>query len=185
MISKLHTDVSTADQLWELPADGKRYELIGGKLQMMSPAGNEHGRIAMAIGASLFQHVKVLQLGKTYAAETGFLIARDPDTVRAPDAAFVSTQRLASVEASSTYLELAPDLVVEVVSPNDVFSDVEEKVSQWLAAGSKIVLVANPKDASLRIYRLPEKIEILRQGDCFDAGDVCGNWNLNVSDVFE
>lgn len=185
MISKLHDDVSTADQLWELSAEGKRCELIRGKLHMMSPAGNEHGQVAMAIGASLFQHVKKRQLGKTYAAETGFQIARDPDTVRAPDAAFVSTQRLACVEATSAYLELAPDLVVEVVSPNDVFSDVEDKVSQWLAAGSKIVLVANPKDASLRIYRSPEKIAILRLGDCFDAGDVCGNWNLKVSDVFE
>ena len=184
MISKLQT-VSTAEQLWELPADGNRNELIEGKLHMVSPAGNAHGRIAMAIGASLFQHVKKCQLGQTYAAETGFRIAHDPDTVRAPDAAFVSTKRLVEVGSTEAYLELAPDLVVEVVSPSDVFSAVEAKVAQWLAAGSKIVLVANPTDESLRVYRSPDRIEILRQGDCFDAGDVCGNWVLNVRDVFE
>jgi len=186
MISKVHPNISTALQLANLPNDGNRYELIDGVLYMMSPVGFDHGDVAMRIGALLFQHVNTNSLGKVCAAETGFRIARDPDTVRAPDAAYVSQAKLdACTEDKSTYLPLAPDLVVEVVSPSDVFSEVEAKVAQWLVAGTKIVLVANPKDQTLRVYRSPEKIEILRKGETFDAGDACGNWNLAINDVFE
>jgi len=151
---------------------------------MMSPAGNEHGNIAMAIGASLYNHVKKNDLGRVYAAETGFKIASNPDTVRAPDAAFVSHKRLNSIETASGYLPLAPDLVVEVVSPSDVFSEVEEKVAQWLAAGSQMVMVANPKDQTLRIYQDRDSIQILKLGEKFDSGSVCSNWIVNVTDVF-
>ncbi len=185
MISNLNTDISTAEQLAGLPGDGNRYELIAGVLHMMSPAGSEHGKIALRIGASLLQHVQANQLGEAYAAETGFRISSSPDTVRAPDAAFVSFERLESVDPANAYLELAPDIVVEVVSPNDVFADVEEKVAQWLNAGSQLVLVANPKDQTLRVYRLRKSIEILRIGDCFDAGPACANWRLKVDEVFD
>ena len=153
---------------------------------MMSPAGSEHGRVAMAIGASLFSHVKQYRLGKVYAAETGFKISMDPDTVRAPDAAFVSQGRLdACANDVSSYLALAPDLVVEVVSPSDVFSDVEAKAAQWLNAGSAVVVVANPQDQTLRVYRVSNRIEILRQGEEFQAGDACGNWTIAVDTVFD
>ena len=86
------TNPMTAQQLAALPDDGKRYELVRGELHMMSPAGHEHGRVAMRLGSQLEQHVRGHQLGTVYAAETGFLIAREPDTVRAPDVAFVSAQ---------------------------------------------------------------------------------------------
>ena len=185
MIANTPSDVKTAEQLFALPDDGKRYELIGGVLRMMSPAGSEHGDVAMVIGASLYRHVKQLGIGKTYAAETGFLIARNPDTVLAADAAFVSFQVLEKTPRTRGYLNVAPDLVVEVVSPNDVFSEVEEKVSQWLAAGSKLVLVANPNDRTLRVYCSSEKIQILRGGEVFDSGDACSNWQLGVDEVFE
>ena len=185
MISKVPNNVSTADQLFALPADGNRYELIEGALRMMSPAGNEHGNVAMTIGASLYNHVKKNNLGKVYAAETGFLIASNPDTVRAPDAAFVSSDRLNSTELTPGYLSLAPDLIVEVVSPNDVFSDVEDKVAQWLNAGSQIVVIANPKDKTLRIYRDLTSIQVLKSGDQFESGAVCSNWIIKVDDVFE
>ncbi|MEM7315631.1 MAG: Uma2 family endonuclease, partial [Planctomycetota bacterium] len=139
MISKIYTHISTAEQLATLPSDGNRYELIEGILYMMSPAGSDHGRVAMTIGALLYQHVKSHRLGETFAAETGFRISSDPDTVRAPDAAFVSQARLdASPPDGTSYLPLAPDLVVEVISPNDVFAEVERKASQWLAAGSRL-----------------------------------------------
>lgn len=185
MISKTPSNVSTAADLFALPADGNCYELIEGALHMMSPAGNEHGNVAMAIGASLFNHVKKCALGKVYAAETGFLIASNPDTVRAPGAAFVSTDLLDSNESVPGYLALAPNLVVEVVSPNDVFSEVEDKVAQWLDAGSQMVVVANPKDQTLRIYRDRDSIQILKLGDTFDSGSVCSNWIIEVADVFE
>lgn len=86
---------------------------------MMSPAGGEHGRIAMKIGRLLGNHVAARQSGEVFAAETGFLLSQDPDTVRAPDVAFVNARAFTELQDTSGYLPLAPDLVVEVVSPND------------------------------------------------------------------
>lgn len=124
-------------------------------------------------------------LGKVCAAETGFRIGSNPDTVRAPDAAFVSQARLDDcADTESAYLPLSPDLVVGVVSPNDVYAEVEAKSAQWLAAGSKVVLVANPADQTLRVYRSPDMIEILRSEQVFEVGDACPGWQLPVDEVF-
>ncbi len=185
MIIKPEFSVTTAGQLFALPDDGNRYELIQGVLAMMSPAGNEHGYIAGIIFGELFHHVKSLNLGRTYAAETGFRISSSPDTVRAPDAAFVSHARLAKVGPTDGYLPLAPDLVVEVVSSSDHSSAIEAKAKQWLDAGSSIVLVADPANRSLRVYRDQSQIQVLRAGDVFESGDTCGNWSLPVNDVFQ
>ena len=185
MISKSSQHVTTAEQLLAMPDDGNRYELAEGMLIMMSPAGSEHGRIAGRIFARLAVHVEQCHLGETYAAETGFRIATSPDTVRAPDAAFVSHERLSTVEPTRGYLPLAPDLVVEVVSPNESFSDVETKVAGWLAAGTRIVLVADPADLSLRVYERGGEVRVLKRGDTFDAGEVCRHWTLDVDDAFQ
>jgi Uma2 family endonuclease len=185
MIEKSPQNIETADQLLAMPDDGRRYELIAGVLSMMSPAGSEHGRVALRIASRLARHVEDLDLGQTYAAETGFLLARDPDTVRAPDAAFVSHQRLASVEATSGYLSLAPDLVVEVVSPSDSFSDVEAKAQQWTDSGTRIVLIADPVNQTLIVYQSASDIRVLRSGEAFESGDFCGGWKLTVDEAFD
>lgn len=173
----------TADELLALKEDGNRYELISGELHKMSPAGSEHGIIAGRIYRRLGDFVERNNLGETYAAETGFRIARDPDTVRAPDAAFVSHQSLSTVQQTAGYLPLAPDLVVEVVSPSDTFSEVELKAAAWLGAGTKTVIVADPRTSTLRVYRHSDAIEILHSGDTFDSGDVVPGWSLEVDDA--
>lgn len=177
--------LKSADQLYELPDDGNRYELIRGDLVMMSPAGSEHGWIAGRIFLRLATHVEGHDLGRAYAAETGFKISESPDTVRAPDACFVSHDRLKNVEETRSYLPLAPDLVVEVVSPNDASSDVEAKAEEWLNAGSKVVLVADPKNETLRVYRNKEQIEVLRSGQEFSSDQVCGAWKISVNEIFD
>ena len=108
----------TADELLRLPSDGYRYELVQGVLKKMAPAGEQHGELAMALGWRLAQFVSERGLGKVYAAETGFKLCSDPDTVRAPDAAFVSRARMGAPPARG-YRGGPPDLAVEVVSPND------------------------------------------------------------------
>lgn len=152
---------------------------------MMAPAGSEHGRIAGRIYVRLANHVEQHRLGETYAAETGFRISSSPDTVRAPDAAFVSNASLSNVKPTSGYLPLAPELVVEVVSPNDSYSKVEAKAFEWLSAGTRIVLVADPANTTLAVYENESEIRVLRQGDSFDAGEVCGGWQLSVDDAFK
>lgn len=175
----------TAAQLFEREGDGQRCELVKGVLSMMSPAGSEHGWIAGNIYHYLSVHVRKNKIGRVYAAETGFLISRDPDTVRAPDACFVSHERLATVEPSKAYLALAPDLVVEVVSPNDSSSDVESKAQLWLESGSQLVLVADPATQTIRVYENKSRIRVYRAGEQIKTGDVCQNWTLAVDDVFE
>ena len=185
MIAKTSDTITTAEQLLAMPHGDNRYQLIKGVLCMMSPAGSEHGRIAGRIFTRLAVHVETLGLGITYAAETGFRIAVSPDTVRAPDAAYVSHHRLASIEPTRGYLPLAPDLVIEVISPSDSYSEVEAKVTDWLEAGSRIVLVADPENRLLKAYRSASDICTFRSGQIFESGEVCGNFTLAVDDAFK
>ncbi len=115
----------TAQELSQLPA-GSRYALVKGALRTMPPAGGEHGGIAMHVGASLYQAVTAQNLGRVFAAETGFLLATNPDTVLAPDAAFVRAERLAQMGDVVGFIPGAPDLAVEVISPSDTYTEVEE-----------------------------------------------------------
>lgn len=111
------TKLMTAEDLWQLDDSEHRYDLIRGELIQMSPAGAEHGELAMTIGGFLWSHARKHRLGKTYGAETGFILARDPDVVLAPDAAFVQAGRITSEMDETRFLEIAPDLVVEIVPP--------------------------------------------------------------------
>ena len=184
MIRQAKNEITSAEQLFQAPDNGSRMELVRGVLVMMSPAGSEHGRIASRILVRLGSYVEANDLGETFAAETGFLIEENPDTVRAPDAAYVSHEKLNAADHKSPYLALSPDLVVEVVSPNDSFSDVEAKAGQWLAAGTLVVLIADPKNETLRVYRSKSEIQVLHSGETFASGDVCENWQLPVDEVF-
>ena len=184
MITRTDPTMTTADQLFAMPRENGRQELIDGVLKMMSPAGSEHGKIAGRIFTRLALHVEQQDLGETYAAETGFLIASDPDTVRAPDAGFVSHDLLSSVAPTKSYLPLAPELVVEVISPNDRFSQVEAQTRQWLTAGTKLVLVADPENLNLKTYTAENEIRTFESGDAVDCGEACIGWKLSVNDVF-
>src|SRR5947209_6603269 len=121
----------TTDELLQLPRDGWRYELVRGELRKMSSLGAQHGRIAARIIIKLGAYTQERGLGEVYAAEAGFRIARDPDTVRAPDAAFVRAERVVDTRG---FFEGPPDVVFEVVSPGDTYSEVEEKTLDWLRA---------------------------------------------------
>jgi len=112
------------------------------------------------------------------------VIQQNPDTVRAPDVAFVRTSRISQFDDTVGYLKLAPDLVVEVVSPNDTFSEVEDKSLAWLEAGVAMVLVADPGTKTFHVYRSPTDIVPLVTGQVLDAGDVVTDWKLAVHDAF-
>ena len=173
----------TADELLVMPHNGYRYELIKGELRQMPPAGSQHGRIASKIGWRLAQFVEENELGITYAAETGFIIDTAPDTVRAPDASFVSKERAEATDEEG-FFPGSPDLAVEVVSPNDRASEVEDKAFDWLRAGAKMVIVLNPKTRTVTVYRGFDDVHMLTEGDTIDGGDVIPGWQLPLKDVF-
>ncbi len=170
----------TAAELLELPSGESRYELIEGELITMSPAGAEHGEVAAEIGARLRNYVREHRLGKTYAAETGFLLGEGPDTVRAPDAAFVRADR---VVKARTYFPGAPDLAVEVLSPSDRASEVEAKVRHWLRSGTRMVMVVDPETQTATVHT-PTATARLSAGDALDGGDVVPGWKLPLREIF-
>lgn len=180
----IQTGPVTAEELLRKPDDGFRYELVEGELRKMVPAGSEHGYIAMRFGLRLGRHVEANDLGRIYAAETGFLTSRNPDTVRAPDAAFVSRERVERVGRVEGYWPGAPDLAVEVISPNDTHTEVTEKALAWLAAGSRMVLVVDPSQRTVTVYRSLEDIRILTEGDVIEGADVVPGWELPIAELF-
>jgi Uma2 family endonuclease len=175
---------STASELFEMPDDGFRYELVKGELRKMSPSGWEHGVVVVNATLLLGQHVKTNNLGVCVGAETGFKITSDPDTVRAPDLAFVSRGRIPEGDAPKKFWQGAPDLAVEVVSPGDTYSEVEDKVEQWLAAGARAVWVLNPKCRSVTVYRSMTDVTRLSEEDELDGGEVVPGFRCKVSEIF-
>jgi len=138
----------------------------------------------MRIAAHLFQHVEAHHLGTVYAAETGFQLTQDPDTVRAPDVAFISRQRGEAVGEIEGYWPGAPDVAVEVISPSDRYTDVEDKVVEWLEAGCRMVIVVNPRQRSVTVYRSHTDMVRLTEEDTLDGGEVVPGWQLPIKEVF-
>jgi Uma2 family endonuclease len=172
----------TADDLWQLPDEGLHHELVRGELRAMAPPGEEHGWLTANLVTPLATHVRAHGLGRVYG-ELGCKLERDPDTVRAPDVAFIRQERLAAPPQPGYWLG-APDLVVEVVSPHDRYSDVDEKVATWLAHGTRMVLVVNPRWQSILVYRPDRPLRLLTEDDSLDGEDVVPGWQLPVRAIF-
>jgi len=173
--------ITTAEQLLQA-GDIGRCELLRGELTRMIPPGCEHGRIAMNLGASIATHVRAHDLGAVFAAETGFLLARNPDTVRAPDVAFVLASRLPGPQRG--YFPGAPDLAVEVLSPDDRPGYVREKVAEWLEAGTRAVWVVDPRTRAVTVHEPDKQPSVLDDTDIVHGGDLLPGFELAVADVF-
>jgi len=183
-VSATITRPVTADELLAMPDDGYRYELVKGELIRMAPPGSEHGEVAMNVAGPLHQYVKSNNLGIVYAAETGFKLESDPDTVRAPDVAFVRRERVEQTGRMPGYRSGAPDLAVEVLSANDRIREVEDKVAEWLAAGARMVWVVSPKLHTITVCRSLTDIVTLTEKDVLDGGDVVPGFQIEVSEIF-
>ncbi len=175
----------TAEELLRLPRGTWRYELLDGVLRRMTPAGHMHGRVAAEVGAHLTVFVRARDLGETYAAETGFLLRRSPDTVRAPDAAFVSHERLASMTLlPEGYFPGPPDFAVEVLSPSDRAPEVDAKVADWLKCGCRAVLVLDPATRRARLHRPDQDDASFLDSDVVTLEDLLPGWSLDLGAVF-
>jgi Uma2 family endonuclease len=179
------TKLFTAADLEHLEDDGYRYDLIEGELHRMAPANFEHGGIAAAALAHLWNFVVPRGLGVVVAAETGFQLHRKPDTVLAPDAAFVRADRLPSPdERHRGFLSVAPDLVVEVISPSESNASIERKVAAYLTAGVILVWTVHPVRQQVIVYRQDQPPRVLNFDDTLDGEEVLPGFRLLISDLF-
>jgi Uma2 family endonuclease len=174
----------TADELLALPRGEFRYELVNGELKKMSPAGHDHGRVTIRLTLPVALHVQKHNLGEVYAAETGFRLSSNPDTVRAPDIAFIRQERVDAFGKTKGYWPGAPDLAVEVLSPSDTVGEIEEKVLEWLAGGTIEVWVVSPKLSTVTVYRSPDDISTLTEKDLLEGGEVLPGFRIRVEEIF-
>jgi Uma2 family endonuclease len=179
------TTYVTANELLALPMGrGQRYELVAGELRVMSPSGWVHGSVVDNVEFLLSSHIRRHKLGRGFGAETGFLLKRDPDTVRAPDFAFITTANLPASAPTEAFWPGAPDLAVEVLSPGDTSGEVAEKVEEWLACGCVAVWVVNPKLKSVTIYQSLTNVRVFTAGESLIGEPVVAGFSCPVDELF-
>ncbi len=179
-----HTQLMTAEDLWQLPDDGQRHELVEGVMTTMAPPGGEHGNIAVLLTYELEAHVRANKSGKV-VVETGFIIQRNPDSVLSPDAAYISYERLPGGKLPKGFINGTPELVAEIISPGDLYEEVAEKVAKWLAAGTLMVLVINPRHRTVAVHRSPNTVTVLTGDDQIDGTAVVPGWTMPIHALFE
>jgi len=175
----------TADELLRLVDDSMRYELISGELTMMSPAVWRHGELVFRLSLLIGRHVEQQDLGRCFGAETGFLLARKPDTVLAPDIAFISQENLPEQEPEQAYWPGAPDLVVEVRSPQESDARVFEKTARWIAAGAQVVWDVNPAAATVTISGPATEPVVLVREETLQGGEVLPGFSVALKTIFD
>ena len=167
-----------------MPKGRWRYELVRGELRVMQPAGIEHGRVAMVAGGVLLAHVRRTGSGVVLGAETGFVLESDPDTVRAPDASYISQEHYDRIGPTTKYWPGAPDFAVEVLLPEDRPGKVWEKLREWLAAGTIAVVVLDPARRTATVYRARHEPQVHGLGDTLDLSDAVPDFVVTVAELF-
>ena len=175
----------TAEDLLRLHSQGVKGELIDGVLRETVSAGKRHSFIAGNIMAPLHTHVRRDRLGRVGGTDGGVFIRRNPDTVREPDIFFVSAERLPLDDQSDGYLEVVPEIVVEIVSPSDSAQDVAEKITMWLNLGVSIALEVRPAERAALVHRPDVPAATLSGDDVLDCGDVLPGFTLPLGEVFD
>ena len=175
--------ILTGKELFEL-GDIGRTELVKGELVRMAPTGHLHGFVELRIGKVLSIFVDERKLGRVLSGEVGLYTGRDPDTVRGADVAFISNERLAQVQSHS-YLDVAPELIVEVLSPDDRWYDVNDKLAEYFNIGVRIVWIADPQHRQVRVCRSLTEMEILSVDDTLSGGEALPGFNVVVAELFE
>ena len=178
------TPITAEDVFW-MNHGNQRFELIAGELRKMSPAGFQHGAIAGLLHTLLTEYVNRNRLGIIVTTETGFILSRNPDTVRGPDVGFVSRERIERIGIPQQYFPEAPDLAVEVMSPGDTVFEVEAKTEDWLNGGTRLLWIVSPRRRTVTVHRSLTDIIVLTEEDTLDGGDVIPGFMCRVGDLFQ
>jgi Uma2 family endonuclease len=175
----------TADELLKLPMGmGKCYELVAGELIVMSPGGWRHGSVISNLHVALGSFVRQHDLGVLFGAETGFQLARNPDTVRAPDIAFIAKQNLPTEMPDQAFWPGAPNLAVEVLSPDDRSGKIREKIDGWLASGTEMVWIVDPKLRIVSTYERGRQPYTRSAGEVLEGDPVVPGFSCPVDEIF-
>jgi len=173
----------TAEDLAAMPDDRKRRELVKGRLIEMSPPKLRHGLIQTLVARFVGAYASEHKLGYTFT-EVGCILSKNPDTVRAPDVAFLAKGRLKSIDFDA-YLPVVPDLVIEIVSPGDTVDEILDKVHEYFEAGVILLWVFQPQRQQVYVYTSPEDIQVINIDGTLDGGDVLPGFKLPLRDVFK
>lgn len=179
-----HTEqpLLTVDDVLAMQDDGDRLELIRGELLRTPPVGFEHSDIMLGLGGELRRYVLAHGLGRVGGGDPGFILQRDPHTFLGPVVAFIRAERLPDERRG--ILELAPDLVVEVISPSDRFNDVTEKVAVYLECGVRCVWLVQPLWKRVFVYTSGVPARELLEGDILNGEDIIPGFQMPVADIF-
>ena len=158
----------TSEELARNPVADKRTEIVRGRLVIREPASPRHGEVAARVLIAIGMYLDTNPIGRVYAAETGFTLARSPDTVRAPDVAYFRADRAPTVDVAG-FPDIAPDLVVEVLSPGERAQQVRAKVADWLRAGTTLVWLLDTARRSAHVYRADGTDVALTVADALDG----------------
>jgi Uma2 family endonuclease len=184
-MSTLPKQTLTAEEFGALDLGDARSELIEGVIHTMPPTFEDHGKITMRLSILLGHYVLTRRLGDTYVAETGFLLARNPDTVRAPDIAFIQRDWLPSPQPKPRWVPVIPDLVVEVASSGDRPAEIRRKAAMWMDVGVRLVWVVLPGERVVEIYRAGAAVTRLSDTDMLDGADVVPGFSTSVAAIFD
>jgi Uma2 family endonuclease len=174
----------TAEEVWDLDDDGSTYELHRGELVKVPGAGFEASEIAINISSALHVFVRERGLGRVTGADGSYILARDPDVVFVPDAAFIAEDRLPPPDQRRRFAEAIPNLVVEVISPSDRSSETTDKVLTYLEAGVELVWVVDPPRRIVTVWTPDQVARVVREGDVLEGDNVVPGFRLSVTTIF-
>ena len=160
-------------------------ELVNGIVKEYPMPGLEHGKICMRIGALIYNHVEERDLGHVMSNDTSVQTGTNPDTVRGGDVCFFSYARLPKGQVPKGFGPDAPELVVEVRSPSDLWTEIFAKVEEYLNTGVHVVILLDPETKTASVCRHGQKQQILHDGDSLTIPDVLPGFSVPVSKLFK
>ncbi len=179
------TQLVTAEQFVAMPdVPGMQLELVRGEVVAVPGANKIHSMIAGVVYQLLWAFVATRRLGIVSTDNTGYIIERGPDSVRIPDVSFIAWERISEEEFTETYWSLSPDLAVEVVSPNERAHERDDKIDQYLKAGTRLVWVLWPRQRTVQVYTPDGHIRELEADEELDGGEVLPGFRVRVGDLF-
>jgi Uma2 family endonuclease len=185
MATTVGAERMTAAEFFHHPAANGPSELVHGEVRVLSPAGGRHGRMARNVFLALHAHVEAHQLGECFTDGSGFALPPDDDVVRSPDAAFVSAGRLPADTLPEGWIPVAPDLVVDVLSPSETHSDVMEKRADYFAGGTALAWVVDPRRRGVEVHAPNAPVRWVPLDGTLDGAPVLPEFRVAVAQLFK